>query len=147
MHSCPTRPESAPSVVAARPDDAEARHLGEVDDQRRTRDRRVGAGGSLDPRDARGHFTQPEPDPRGATSTPDPGEPLLGAREDRGRVRMSAVEPLRLAAQRVGEPLRASLSAAECSVSSRRCVRPDPHRSPSAPASNETGPSAAKSSS
>ena len=96
---------------------------------------------SLDPGDAGGHLARAQPHPGGPAAPPEPGEPLLGGRQDGRRVGMGAVEPLRLAAQRVGRAGRAPrATAAACAATSRRCARPAPHRSPRAPASSETGP-------
>ena len=87
------------------PDDTEAAHLGEVDDQRRPRDRRVGAARPLDPGDPGGHGC-PSPAARGPTRRPrqSAARALLGGHQDGRRVGMGTVEPFRLAPERVAEP-------------------------------------------
>ncbi len=86
------------------PDDAEAAHLGEVDDQRRPRDRRVGAARPLDPGDPGGHVARAQPHAGRPAAAPERGPALLGGHQDGRRVGMGAVEPFRLAPERVAEP-------------------------------------------
>ncbi len=94
-------------------------------------------GTSPSPRRTRVH---PEPDQRPPSRRSAFARTAAGS----GCARSSRSRSLRSAA---ASRARDSSSASACAASSRRRARPDPQRSPSAPASSEIGPSAANSSS
>ena len=93
-------------MVVGGPDDAEAAHLADVDD--RAAHRATAGWVRVDPSTQVtrvGTSPQPSRTPRGPAAPPDPASRCSAVASTAARVGMSAVEPLALAAQRVGEPV------------------------------------------